>query len=274
MTEMITYPPGLQAAAAELGVILPKSEKFTARNELIELSEDFSSMHGDDDSDFGGFSFKKLGRGIGKIGKGIGKGIGKIAKNPIAQALNPALAITAHTTSKALGGKGVIKGPLGKIVDAGTNVATAGGMGALGKKFGPVVTGLVKKTGIANGHAVAFAIPSPHINIKQAMAGADKLLGDPNVKNAAAVVRNTKAFAALGDPSAKRGLAVLTAVGHIRLAAATPAGKKAIPTPLLIKPTALTVKKAAPAVRALAVKKVATAPKKHWWNKVVEWFKV
>jgi hypothetical protein len=266
MASTITYPPGLQAAAAELGVILPKHEKFAAKGALLELVDafDVASMHGEDDwSDFGGFSLKKFARGIGRgvksVGKGIGKGITSVARNPIAQIINPAFAIGVHTTSRALGGKGVIKGTLGKIVDAGTKVATAG-------------VGGKALTGIAGGKAVAFAIPSRMIPIQQAMAGADKLLGDPNVKNARAVIRNTQAMAALGDPAAKRGLSVLTAVGHIRLAKATPVGQRAVPHVLTVPPAALTVRRSPVQVRKLAVKKAAEKPK-GFWARFVAWIK-
>jgi hypothetical protein len=58
-----------------------------------------------------------------KVLRPVGKAVGKVARNPIVQVMNPALAIGYHTTSKALGGKGSIKGVAGKIVDAGASVA-------------------------------------------------------------------------------------------------------------------------------------------------------
>lgn len=59
-----------------------------------------------------------------KVVKAVGKAVSKVAHNPIVQLANPALAISAHTLSKAATGKGTIKGAAGKLVDAGTAVVT------------------------------------------------------------------------------------------------------------------------------------------------------
>lgn len=58
-----------------------------------------------------------------KLVKSVGKVVKKVVKSPVVQVMNPMAAIAAHTTSKALGGKGVIKGPAGKVVDLGASMA-------------------------------------------------------------------------------------------------------------------------------------------------------
>lgn len=77
-------------------------------------------------SGFGSF-LKKAVKAVtkNKIVKAVGKVAKKVARNPLVQIANPALAITTHTTSRALGGKGTIKGKLGKAVDFGTKLTTS-----------------------------------------------------------------------------------------------------------------------------------------------------
>lgn len=58
-----------------------------------------------------------------------------------------------------------------------------------------------------------------------AMAAGDKVLSDPNVKQAADVIKNTRALASMGDEAAKRGVAVLDAVAQVRKKVALPAGQ-------------------------------------------------
>lgn len=76
-----------------------------------------------------GFSFSKAWKSIKKTAKKIGKtklvkavssAVSAVTKNKVFQLAMPAAALGAHTTSRALGGKGVFEGPLGKVVDAGT----------------------------------------------------------------------------------------------------------------------------------------------------------
>ncbi len=293
----VEYPAALVEEARKLGVELGSGEDYDPSEALETLGEEIVRVNGDttpvkwnddpddpfagdpfEDAAFGGFSFKKLGRGIIK-------GVKKVARNPIVQIMNPALAISAHTTNKALGGKAVIKGPLGKVVDAGTagvmKVVPGGAMGELGKKFGSALpktavatARAVSKTVTKNG-VVSFGIKSPTLNVKSAMAAADKLLGDPKVGNAALVVRNTKALAALGDPSAKRGLAVLNSVATIRKAKKVPPGKSAVPKAPI--PKAAVIQKTTPAkvtamAKAVATQKKVDAKNKTWVAKVLGWF--
>lgn len=55
-----------------------------------------------------------------KVTKAVGSVVSKVVKSPIVQIANPMLAVSAHTLSRAATGKGTIKGPAGKLVDAGT----------------------------------------------------------------------------------------------------------------------------------------------------------
>lgn len=127
-------------------------------------------------------------------------------------------------------------------------------------------------SGIVRGQVVAFGIRSPRITPKAAMAAADRLLGDPKIANAQAVVRNTKALAALGDASAKRGLVVLQAVGNIRAAKKTPPGTQAVPTgaaPI----RAVTIKRTPAQVRRMAAKTGNAQSTPGVFRRILNWFK-
>lgn len=80
-----------------------------------------------------------------------------------------------------------------------------------------------KKTadGLAKGLKVAgvvltFVVPPAGIALTGAMAAADAVLSDPNVKKVQDVVDNTKALASLGDESARKGAEVLRYVDGVR----------------------------------------------------------
>lgn len=79
----------------------------------------------------------------------------------------------------------------------------------------------------------SFVIPGktrlPKPAAAAALASADKLLSDPRIQNAAEVIDNTKALAALGDEDARRGAAVLEAVASARQSAGTAPGQPLIP---------------------------------------------
>ncbi len=299
----VEYPQALIDEAQRMGVQLGSGEDYDPSDALETLGQEMqvsATMHGDvgglrfageelvdigSEDSFAGFSFKKLARGIGK-------GLKKVVKNPVVQIMNPALAITAHTSSKAMGGKGVIRGPAGRIVDAGTsvvmskvNVSSVIGkspMAALGKAtraagikppIAPkTLVSAVKKT-VRPGGVVSFGI-KPNANVKAAMSAADRLLGDTKVRNAALVVRNTQALAALGDPAAKRGLQVLNAVGTIRAVKQAPPGKAVVPKTPVKTPVVQTTSPArvTALAQATAAKKAADAANKTWVEKLLGWF--
>lgn len=124
-----------------------------------------------------------------------------------------------------------------------------------------------------------------------AMAAADKLMGDKNIKNAAKLVSNTKAMAALGHPEAIRGAQVLAVVSRIRQQNKVPMGKAAVPVQKVpphvyvahipqVQATALAHKKLAkPPVKRIPVSvhhtptvKVAAAVHVGVWPKVKSWW--
>lgn len=81
-----------------------------------------------------GFSFKKAWKSIKKTAKKIGKtklvkavsgAVNSVVKNKVFQIAMPMTAISAHTTSKMLGGPGVFKGALGRAVDLGTSITAS-----------------------------------------------------------------------------------------------------------------------------------------------------
>ena len=293
----IEHSQAVIEAAKQLGVQLRSGEDFDPSDALQTLGDELTSFAGDvapikwnddpddpfagdpwESADFGGFSFKKLGRGIVK-------GLKKAARNPIVQVINPALAISAHTTNKAIGGKAIIKGPLGRVVDAGTAGVTkivpmGNAMGELGKKAAGITkmipvkqaAAAIKSTANVRG-IVSFGVPNRG-SVKAAMASADKLLGSKNINNAALVVRNTKALAALGDPAAKRGLSVLSATAAIRVAKKAPPGKAVIPVPAKKTPVVqkTSVDKVKLLVEAAAKKKALDAKNKTWVQKLLGWF--
>jgi len=95
--------------------------------------------------------------------------------------------------------------------------------------------GKVAKTAVKVGAIASFVVPGvgPLVggSALAAMGAADKLLGGTKKKVSAQMVSNTKALAALGDPGARRGVAVLATVAQIRRQKGVLPGKKAIPTP-------------------------------------------
>ena len=95
----------------------------------------------------------------------------------------------------------------------------------------PILGGLFAKqepVGVSpNGIAHTFTIPVD-TTVTMAMAGADRLLGDPNVRNVDRIISNTKAMAALGDLGCQRALCTLDAVEKIRKKRKVPVGKKVI----------------------------------------------
>lgn len=239
-------------------------------------------------ADFG-FSFKKLARGIGKgLKKGVktvGKGVSAVGRNKVFQVVMPVAAISAHTTAKSMGAKPVFKGPLGKIIDAGAagvtkKIPLGNAMGALGKsaagvtKLLPATTAAAAIRRTANPRGILSFGVKANGNVKSAMASADKLLGSKNVNNAALVVRNTQALAALGNTAAKRGLAVLNATATIRQVKRVPPGRAAIPrvaakTPVVQRTTIPQVKSL---VQTAVATQAADAKNKTWIQKVLGWF--
>jgi len=283
----VEYPQALVDEVRKLGVQLGTGEEYDPSDALQTLGEEVqavSSMHGDvspirmaGEADFGGFSFKKLGRGIGKIAKGATKGVGKVVNNKVFQYAVPGVAAMAGKGPMVELGKKFAPKPLQKPLSLGASinariVDTVTGKRKLPKLTPKAVTQAVAKTVSAAG-VTSFGIPA-NANIKAAMSSADRLLGDSKVNNAAAVVRNTKALAALGDASAKRGLAVLNAVATVRTAKKTPPGKAAVPK-TASKTTVVqktSVAKVQTLAKATVAKKQADKKNQTWVQKVLGWF--
>lgn len=203
----VVYPASIQAAAKELGVILPANETVESVQAVVEMGEELSPG-----ADFGALKFKAIGRALVSA-----------VKKPV----------TTPASTK-------------------------------------------KGSGLIGGSTVAFGIRSPKITPKAAMAAADKLLGDPKIANAQAVIRNTHALAALGDPAAKRGLVVLQAVGNIRAAKGAQPGQKVIPA-ASVNTRAVTIKRTPAQVRRMATKTTATASTHKTpglWKRVLSWLGV
>lgn len=116
-----------------------------------------------------------------------------------------------------------------------------------------------------------FAIPGVGPIAGTALQAADKLLGSKKgAADAAQIVSNTKAMAALGDPNAIRGAQALATVSQIRQQTNTPPGQSSIPgahagTP--VNPYLQNVS------QQQAMAYAGPPKKKHWWNRLVEVFK-
>ena len=140
---------------------------------------------------------------------------------------------------------GGLKKAVSKVSHAATGIKAAGG----------------RSSGVVNGNVVAFAIKTPLMPPKTALAAADRLLGDPKIGNAQAVVRNTAALASLGDPAAKRGLVVLNAAAKIRAQTKAQPGQAAVKNAKAPPSRTVTIKRTPAQVKRMAVK-VANAPGK------------
>lgn len=181
-----------------------------------------------------GFSFAKAFRSIKKTAKKIGqtklvkavsKTVNSVVKNKVFQLALPVGAVAAHTLNKASGGKGVVPGALGRVIDMGTSsvmaVIPGGAAGAM-----------------ANPKSLA-AFSSAQAAIKAATAGKQLL----STANAA------KSILAKGNAIAQRAVSMQTTV-------AKDAAKK---SPAVQKALALKAKLNDPKVKAqlLTIKKRA-----------------
>ncbi len=241
----LEYPIGLADAAKTLGVRLGTGVAIDERSALMHLH---SHMGGDifGAEDTFGFSLNPL----------------KVFK-PVKKKLAAKLNVKAQTT----GGKEAAVNLNRAAVKPDLKKTAEGLKGAM-KVIGPIAMFAIPGIGPIVGTA-AFA----------AMASADKLLSDPKVTNAAAVIKNTQAMAALGDVAAQRGAAVLAATAKIRVAKKTPPGQPAIPVTTPAQKTAVAkaipktaVKKSPAEVKALATKKLIEAKSQGWFTKFLGWF--
>ncbi len=170
---------------------------------------------------------------------------------------------------------------LSSVVDMGAEFgADFGGMINLKAGLKKAVSAVTKRNvirlastgtapGLVRGNVIAFAVKSPRMPVSSVMAAADRLLGDPKIANAQAVIRNTHALAALGDSAAKRGLVALQAVGNIRAQKGAIPGQKVIQAKAL-PPRAVTARRTPAQVRRMAAKTVATGPKTpNLWRRIL-----
>lgn len=148
---------------------------------------------------------------------------------------------------------------IGRKADRAVRKAGAGAIKGIGK---------VAKTAVKVGAVASFVVPGvgPLVggSALAAMGAADKLLGGTKKKQAAKIVSNTKAMAALGDQDARRGVAVLATVAQIRKQKGVKPGKKAIPTPRPVRTQRFMKVVPKTHAQALAIQKVnavKTAPK-------------
>lgn len=262
----IEYPQGLINEARKFGVHLGNGEKIeNEKDALLFLSNELNpeSSVGNEDV-FGGFSFKKLGRGIWKGAKSV-------VDNPIVNTVTPLGLIVGKGPMAELGKK---YAPGYKELVGASNLVGK----TVGKSIG-FIPGKVNLKSSAKGIAAiaqqpavtSFAI-GKGISVKSAMAGADKLLGDNRIQNSVQIIRNTKALASLGDPAAKRGLATLNAVAKIRVARKIPPGKKSLPVKASIKiPLQAKTKQQ---VFALASNKIVNKESKGWWVQLLHWLEI
>lgn len=110
-----------------------------------------ASLRHDDSGETVGWSLGSLWKGAKKVAKKIGRSklvkgvtntVMKVARNKAFQVAMPFAALGAHTSSKALGGKGAFKGALGAAVNLGTGAVLSsipGGAVARGISASPLM---------------------------------------------------------------------------------------------------------------------------------------
>jgi hypothetical protein len=249
--------PEMIAIARDLGVEIDKEVTFDPKNAILKVAQQLEGAEvtfGSEDAEFGSLFSKIFKKSpASKLHKQVIKKMASHASTPQQKAAIQALG----KADVKFDAKGTAKG-LGQIAK------TAGKVAAVASFVVPGVGPLV------GGSALA------------AMSAADKLLGDPKVKNAAQLISNTKALAAMGNVPARRGAAALAAVAQIRQKTGAKPGQAVIkprPSPLRPAPRAPAVNtalyvQAVPRtqVKALATQAIATAPKKSFWQKLKELF--
>lgn len=137
-------------------------------------------------------------------------------KNTTAKVLSEPLKIDTAAARAGLG--------LAPVATKGTYPATTGTRPAT-----PGSTGMYVAEPVITSFAVPGTTKLPPPAAAAALASADRLLSDPKVTNAAEVIDNTKALAALGNSDAQRGASVIEAVANARQDAGTPPGQPLIP---------------------------------------------
>lgn len=135
-----------------------------------------------------------------KVTKAVGKIVGKVVRSPIVQIANPMAAITAHTLSRAAGGKGTIKGQPGAVVNLGTAIVAPAGL-SYASGAAKAALGIGLKTVMASKTAAAVAATAKNAQktVAQGM-------------NAAALLKAGKITPAMAKPFVQQALAVRTNV--------------------------------------------------------------
>src|SRR4051812_18242763 len=244
--------PEMIAIARGLGVDIDKEVTFDPKTAILKVAHQLDGAEvsfSGEDAEFGSI-FSKIFKAspTGKLHKHVINKMANKAQTPQQKAALQALA----KADVKFDAKGTIKG-LGNIAK------TAGKVAAVASFVVPGVGPLI------GGSALA------------AMSAADKLLGDPKIKNAAQLVSNTKALAAMGNVPARRGAAALAAVAQIRAKTGAKPGQaviKAGPTAKAPVVNTAAYVQAVPRtqVKALAAQAIATAPKKSFWQKFKDLF--
>lgn len=244
---LIEYPPGLRDTIKSFGVDIGNHALINPTEGLQELHGAVASEMGCDDP----FGFEQFGFSLNPI-KAVQKKVIKPiviknAKTPGQKAVAKVIAtapLKVNVKASAVG--------LGKMAATGASIASFVVPGA-----GPIVG----SAGLA------------------ALGAADKVLSDPKVKNAAAVIKNTQALAALGQPGAQRGAAVLSAVAQLRKKQATQPGQPVIHIKTTAQQAAVaamipkTVAKVSPEdVQKIVQQALADAKKKGWVERLLGWF--
>src|SRR5262245_56026575 len=138
----VEYPQAIIDEARRMGVQLGSGEEYDPSDALETLGQEMqvsASMHGDvsglrfageelvdiGEDDFGGFSFKKLARGIGRAAKGAVKGVGKVVRSKPFQYAMPGVAAMVGKGPMVELGKKFAPGPLKGALNIGAKVNSA-----------------------------------------------------------------------------------------------------------------------------------------------------
>lgn len=200
-----------------------------------------------------GFSFSGAWKSIKKTAKKIGKtklvkavsgAVSAVTKNKVFQVAMPVAALSAHGTSRALGGKGVLTGPLGKLADAGTAATMSVVPGAAAAQFANPRT------------LAAFATAKSAIN---AASTGKKLAQTAMVAKSAIDAGNRALGAVVTKAAEKTGASAADAAQALARTSAATKAKILSSLPAVKKAAEIRAKLNAPNVKAILVKLKAQA---------------
>lgn len=195
-----------QLLPIEVRVNIPK---LIAAMRALGMDRQFAGQ--DAVSGFGSF-LKKAAKTIthNKIVKAVGKVASKVVHNPVAQFAFPGVALGLHNASVLTGGKGILPGPIGDIVNAGVKTTASVVLPGVGPKAIEATQKLGKA--IRSGQSPLSALPSIGLGALDFVApkaaaalgvGLKTVLSASAAGNIAAAAKTAQQQVALGKAAAQ-----------------------------------------------------------------------